>query len=129
MDASATRKFDVGGVMLDRPFGISRLCHFGYFTDHMKESLHFYLDLLGFEGSDPLDFARRVPPEHKGKFETIGYFTRLHGDHHAFVIFPRRAFEALNGPNAPHVLNQITWQVGSLKQVVEAAGWMETREV
>ena len=29
MEASANRKFDVGGVMLDRPFKISRLGHFG----------------------------------------------------------------------------------------------------
>ena len=33
MEASSTRKFDVGGVMLDRPFRISRLGHFGYFTE------------------------------------------------------------------------------------------------
>ena len=65
----------------------------------MKESLNFYINLLGFEISDPLDFARRVPEEHKGKFETVGYFTRFNGDHHAFVLFPRRAFEVMNGCN------------------------------
>ena len=128
MDASATRKFDVGGVMLDRPFRISRLGHFGYFTEHMKESLNFYINLLGFQISDPLDFARRVPEEHKGKFETVGYFTRFNGDHHAFVLFPRRAFEVMNGLQKPHVVNQITWQVGSLKQVVDGGHWMKTRE-
>ena len=41
MEASATRKFDVGGVLLDRPFRISRLGHFGYFSDHMKEFAEF----------------------------------------------------------------------------------------
>jgi catechol 2,3-dioxygenase-like lactoylglutathione lyase family enzyme len=129
MEASANRKFDVGGVMLDRPFRISRLGHFGYFTNHMKESLHFYLDLLGFQMSDPLDFARRVPPEHKGKFETVGYFTRFNSDHHSFVIFPRRFFEVVTGLQPQHTVNQITWQVGSLKQVVDAAGWMQSREI
>jgi catechol 2,3-dioxygenase-like lactoylglutathione lyase family enzyme len=103
MEASTTRKFDVGGVLLDRPFRISRLGHFGYFTDHMKESLNFYINLLGFQISDPLDFARRVPEEHKGKFE-------------------------MNGLQKPHVINQITWQVGSLKQVVDGGQWMTTRE-
>jgi catechol 2,3-dioxygenase-like lactoylglutathione lyase family enzyme len=129
MEASSNRKFDVGGVMLDRPFRISRLGHFGFFTDHMKESLHFYLELLGFMKSDPLDFAHRVPPEHKGKFETVGYFTRFNSDHHSFVIFPRRFFEVVAGLPPQHTVNQITWQVGSLKQVVDAAGWMESREV
>jgi len=129
MEASANRKFDVGGVMLDRPFRISRLGHFGFFTNHMKESLRFYTQLLGFEISDPLDFARRVPPEHKGKFETVGYFTRFNGDHHAFVLFPRRAFEVMANLKPQHVVNQITWQAGSLKQVVDAGHWMQTREV
>ena len=129
MEASATRKFDVGGVLLDRPFRISRLGHFGYFTEHMKESLNFYINLLGFQISDPLDFAHRVPEEHKGKFETVGYFTRFNGDHHAFVLFPRRAFEVMAGLPKEHVVNQITWQVGSLKQVVEAGSWMQEREI
>ena len=115
--------------MLDRPFRISRLGHFGYFTEHMKESFNFYMNLLGFQVSDPLDFARRVPAEHKGKFETVGYFTRFNGDHHAFVLFPRRAFEVMGGLQPQHVINQITWQVGSLKQVVEAGHWMQEREI
>ena len=129
MDASANRKFDVGGVMLDRPFRISRLGHFGYFTNHMKESLRFYTDLLGFEKSDPLDFAHRVPEEHKGTFETVGWFTRFNGDHHAFVLFPRRAFEVMAGLQPQHSVNQITWQTGSLKQVVDAGTWMQSHEV
>lgn len=115
--------------MLDRPFRISRLGHFGYFTSHMKELLHFYTDLLGFDMSDPLDFGHRVPPEHKGKFETVGYFTRFNGDHHSFVLFPRRAFEVMANLQPQHAVNQITWQVGSLKQVVDACAWMESREV
>ena len=129
MEASSTRKFDVGGVMLDRPFRISRLGHFGYYSNHMKESLRFYTDLLGFQISDPLDFGHRLPPEHKGKVDSVGYFTRFNGDHHAFVLFPRRAFEVMANLPPEHAINQMTWQVGSLKQVVDAGSWMQQREI
>ena len=54
-------KYSVGGVLLDRPFKIRRLGHFGYNTYKMDESLHFYKDLLGFRVTDTLDFARVLP--------------------------------------------------------------------
>ena len=56
MEASSTRKFDVGGVLLDRPFRVSRLGHFGYFTDHMEEARHF-TRAVGLPDFGPLDSA------------------------------------------------------------------------
>jgi hypothetical protein len=44
--------YDVGGVLLDRPFKIRRLGHFGFNVDHVDEAFHFYTDLLGFMVSD-----------------------------------------------------------------------------
>ncbi|MEA2641432.1 MAG: hypothetical protein QOF51_2826, partial [Chloroflexota bacterium] len=41
-------KYDVGGVMLDRPFKIRRLGHFGFNVLDMPAARHFYVDLLGF---------------------------------------------------------------------------------
>ncbi|CAN0482919.1 unnamed protein product, partial [Discosporangium mesarthrocarpum] len=46
--------FDVGGVMLDRPFKIRRLGHFGVYANDMEASLRFYRDLLGFQITDSL---------------------------------------------------------------------------
>ena len=70
--------FDVGGVMLDRPFKIRRLGHFGFFANDMEASLRFYRDLLGFQITDILDFAGRAndPKDLDGKGDTRGFFMR-----------------------------------------------------
>ena len=38
----AGRRYDVGGVLLDRPFRIRRLGHFGYNVDDIAACLEFY---------------------------------------------------------------------------------------
>jgi hypothetical protein len=42
------RKYSVGGVLLDRPFKIRRLGHFGLNVKSTKNSIEFYCNLLGF---------------------------------------------------------------------------------
>ncbi|HXG36350.1 MAG TPA: VOC family protein, partial [Dehalococcoidia bacterium] len=124
-------KFNVGGVLLDRPFKIWRLGHFGFDTNKMAEALHFYVDLLGFRISDPRDYSQRIPAEVLAEVgDARGYFTRYGADHHAFVLFNRRAREAMlaaqGRPITPGItINQITWQVGSLAEVVNAANWFK----
>jgi catechol 2,3-dioxygenase-like lactoylglutathione lyase family enzyme len=119
-------KFNVGGVLLDRPFKIRRLGHFGYNVYKMDEAMHFYRDLLGFRVTDTLDFARVVPKP--GMFEgvptTVGYFMSHGTDHHSHVIFPKAALDRMGRGSAgghetnPEVTtNQITWQVGTLREV------------
>src|SRR5579884_1068069 len=86
-------KYNVGGVLLDRPFKIRRLGHFGYNVYKMDEAMHFYNDLLGFRITDTLDFAR-VRPDGAKLFEgisAVGYFTTHGTDHHSFVLFPKPA--------------------------------------
>ena len=41
-------RFDVGGVVLDRPFRIQRLGHFLFNSRHIKDFYRFYIDWLGF---------------------------------------------------------------------------------
>jgi catechol 2,3-dioxygenase-like lactoylglutathione lyase family enzyme len=119
-------KFNVGGVLLDRPFKIRRLGHFGYNVYKMDEAMHFYRDLLGFRVTDTLDFARVVPQP--GMFDgvpsTVGYFMSHGTDHHSHVIFPKAALDRMGRGSAgghetnPEVTtNQITWQVGTLREV------------
>ena len=59
----------------------------------------------------------------------VGYFTRHGTDHHSFVIFPRRVMNALAGvPLTSDVTtNQITWQAGSLREVVDGHAWFQSR--
>jgi len=124
--------YNVGGVVLPRPFKIRRLGHFGLNLLDMEEGLRFYRDLLGFKVSDELDFSKRAPDKVKGLGDPKGYFMRYGTDHHAFVIFNRRVREALDttrrfGPEV--TVNQITWQCGSLGEIARAYAFFKERGV
>lgn len=124
-------KYDVGGVWLDRPFRIRRLGHFGLYTDDSAAARRFYCDLLGFRISDVVDYTDRAAPgQLDGLGAPAGYFTRYGTDHHAFVIFPRRILAALgHAVPAEIAINQLTWQVASLKEVVDAHGWLTRQQI
>ena len=117
----------VGGVQLPRPFRIRRLGHFGVNVSDPAASLEFYDRLLGFEVADELDFGPRLPEGERDKHgPTVGSFTRHGTDHHSFVIFPRGAMHAVNPHYADYpelTVNQITWQVGTLREVVDGYEW------
>jgi catechol 2,3-dioxygenase-like lactoylglutathione lyase family enzyme len=120
MAAPEKARFNVGGVLLDRPFKIRRLGHFVFNLTNMDEGVRFYTDLLGLRISDVMDYSKRAksPEQLAGLGDTHGYFTRYGTDHHALVLFPKRVREALGRHDKPGVtINQITWQVGSLREV------------
>jgi len=129
--AEAGEQFVVGGVRLPRPFRIRRLGHFGVNVDDPELSRGFYERLLGFRISDLLDFTGRLPEEEMaGLGPRVGYFTHHGTEHHSFVFFPRRVLSAAYGfpKEFPEVTtNQITWQVGSLREVVEGFEWFRKR--
>ena len=123
-------QFNVGGVRLARPFRIRRLGHFGVNVRDPEASRDFYCRLLGFRISDPLDFGPRLPEAARAKVgPTIGYFARHGTDHHSFVFFPRGAYSALNewAKKPQGTINQITWQVGSLREISDAFDWFTRR--
>lgn len=123
-------EFDLGGVRWPRPFRIRRLGHFGVNVADPEASRDFYCRLLGFRISDPLDFGPRLPEElRRSVGPSIGYFSRHGNDHHSFVFFPKRVYEALNphAATAQGTVNQITWQVGSLQEVSDAFDWFSKR--
>jgi catechol 2,3-dioxygenase-like lactoylglutathione lyase family enzyme len=125
-------KFNVGGVLLDQPFKIRRLGHFGFNLVDMDEGVRFYTDLLGFRVSDVMDYSRRAkdPAQLAGLGNPNGYFTRYGTDHHAMVLFPKRVRDALGRRDKPGVtINQITWQVGSLSEVGNAIKWFDERNI
>ena len=128
-DVSTSRAtYDVGGIQLDRPFRIRRLGHFGFNVQDVHKCLEFYTDLLGFSIADPIDFGHRIEdPEEREKIgNTTGYFLRHGTDHHSFVVFPWKALHAMAGkPDWQDMtINQITWQVGSLREVGRATEWL-----
>ncbi len=134
MAASAQEKFNVGGILLNQPFKIRRLGHFGFNLVKMDEGVRFYTDLLGFRVSDVIDYSSRAtrPDQLAGLGDPRGYFTRYGNDHHALVLFNQRVREAL-GPRYQAkpglTINQITWQAGSLGEVGNAIKWFEKHGV
>jgi len=132
-ERTSAEEFIVGGVRMPRPFRIRRLGHFGINVHDPDASRGFYEWLLGFRVSDTLDFTGRAPEEELAKCgPRIGYFTRHGTEHHSFVLFPRRVLSAVNdwSKDFPEVTtNQITWQVGSLREVVEGHDWFKRNGV
>ncbi|MBI4488282.1 MAG: VOC family protein [Deltaproteobacteria bacterium] len=132
MTTSGEEKFNVGGVLLNQPFKIRRLGHFGFNLIHMEEGVRFYTEHLGFKVSDNNDASRRAksPEQIAGLGDPKGYFTRYGTDHHALVLFNKRIREALDTRrrSKPEVtINQITWQVGSLREVGNAVKWFSDK--
>ena len=88
----ADAKYDVGGVVYDRPFKIRRMNHFGISVDDTGEAVKFYRDVLGFVVSDTLDTAKHDPgPWLDGVPDTNIYFTppqqrSPHLRHHAAPV-------------------------------------------
>jgi catechol 2,3-dioxygenase-like lactoylglutathione lyase family enzyme len=133
MDVAVHTKFNVGGVLLDRPFKIRRLCHFGLNAYRMSDALHFYNDLLGFRIVDIQDAGRGgavVPEEWKAFGDLNGYFFRYAHDHHAFVLYNHRlrgASDKRGRFREKVTINQITWQVQSLAETVAGHDWFVQR--
>ena len=126
---AGAERHDVGGGLLDQPFKIRRLGHFGINLTRMEEGLDFYRNLLGFRLTDIRDpFAGKdVPDEFKDLGDPKGYFTRFGSDHHAFVINNHRVrmLRDRDGKTREGVtIGQITWQVQSLAEVVDGHHWL-----
>ena len=119
-------RFDVGGVALERPFKVRRLGHVGYNGIRMDECLRFYVDDVGLRVADVLDFS--VEAEHAGNLadvgDTRGYFLRFGSEHHSFVLFNQRLRERVGRQRPGVTINQISWTVGSLEEVVNGAHWL-----
>lgn len=124
--------FNVGGVLLPRPFKIRRLGHFGFNARHMDAGRDFYTTLLGFKPSDTLDFGKMSwAPRGADLGDTNGYFMRYGTDHHAFVLFNQRVLD--HRPDrkfAPEItINQITWQCGSLREIMDAHSYFQDQGI
>jgi catechol 2,3-dioxygenase-like lactoylglutathione lyase family enzyme len=112
---SVATKYNVGGILLDRPFKIRRLGHFGFNVTDLEKAHHFYSDLLGFRVSD--------------EFQRGGWFMRFGTDHHAFALFKKQPVEAAPDARPDITINQITWQTQSLTEPVNAVDYLLGREV
>lgn len=113
----SSKRYDVGGVMLPRPFHIQRLGHIGLSQADLEACTDFWVDNLGFRKTDALQ-----PP---GVPRPLGWFTTYGADHHALVHI-----DALLEQGGPHygrgvTVNQISFQVGTLKEVADANAYFK----
>ncbi len=123
-------RHDVGGVWLERPFRIRRLGHFGYNCVDMDAILDFYVDGLGLIISDQSGtMPARLPMEEQERLtpnEKLLHFTRFGSEHHQLVFISQKVWDWVGQDNgsAGASINQVTWQVGSLAEVVNGAAWI-----
>src|SRR5579884_1442983 len=121
MTTIAARKYNVGGVLLDRPFKIRRLGHVGFNCVNMDAIRNFYVNLLGFRISDETGAG--------------GFFARYGSDHHALVMFNKEVTEPRMkaGKHARHWraendINQISWQLSSVAEIWNATKYLKELE-
>jgi catechol 2,3-dioxygenase-like lactoylglutathione lyase family enzyme len=126
----ADERHDVGGVRLARPFKIRRLGHFGYNCADLDAMLEFYVDGLGLIISDQSGtMPARLPAGEQEQLrpnERLLHFTRFGSEHHQLVFISQRVWDWVGQDNgsAGASINQVTWQVGSLAEVVDGAEWI-----
>jgi catechol 2,3-dioxygenase-like lactoylglutathione lyase family enzyme len=114
------QKYDVGGLLLDRPFKIRRLGHFGLYQSDLAQAVHFYVDWLGFRLTDAIPAENGDNP--------VGYFATHGTDHHAIVLVDRSVgLQRDDRYQRGITVNQMTFQVGSLEEVVKAADYINGR--
>jgi catechol 2,3-dioxygenase-like lactoylglutathione lyase family enzyme len=117
-------QYNVGGVLLPRPFKIRRLGHFGFNLSRLEEGVRFYTQLMGFRLTDELDISK-IPELQQmlaGLQDPRLFFTTYGSDHHALLL-AHKSLGAIFGDDSgsPDItVNQITWQLGTLEEVVNA---------
>jgi len=134
--AAGRSGYDVDGVLLPRPFKIRRFGHFGFNMANLDDGITFYVDELGFRITDRVSLfdevrGRALEIAEKVVTDPRMVFTSHGSDHHALLL-AHKTFGTFNRNDryAPdNTLSQITWQVGTLREVAEAIGYLEERQI
>ena len=100
---STVEKFNVGGVLLNQPFKIRRLGHFGFnLVEHGRR--HAISTVTCSVSVFPTSWitrgAPKIPRKSPASAITNGYFTRYGNDHHAMVLFLTSVRGCLGAPGA-----------------------------
>jgi catechol 2,3-dioxygenase-like lactoylglutathione lyase family enzyme len=112
------------------------LGHTGLNLDRLDEAISFYADVLGFRVTDKVNLFDLLPPELRAAVEEVVtdprmIFTSNSSDHHALLL-THRTFGTLTGNDRSakdNTLSQITWQVGSLQEVMDAEEYLRGKGV
>jgi catechol-2,3-dioxygenase len=115
------RKYDVGGVLLPRPFKARRLGHFALWHTDLDMARRLYVDVLGFRATDTV--VRDGKP--------VAVFTSHGTDHHSLAAIHASTAEGVRKQHYENgvFVNQISFQVGTLEEVVHARDFFAERQV
>ena len=118
---SQSRMYDVGGVLLARPFKARRLGHFALWQTDLEMARRLYVDVLGFRHTDTVE--RDGNP--------VAVFTSHGTDHHSLAAIHASTAEGIRKTHYENgvVVNQISFQVGTLEEVANAHEYFAQRQV
>jgi catechol 2,3-dioxygenase-like lactoylglutathione lyase family enzyme len=109
--------YDVEGVMLPRPFKITKIGPVGLFVDDVERAEAFYVERVGFVRSEETRYqgARCV-------------FLRCGAEHHSLGLFPKELRRTL-GLRESSTCMSFGVEVGSYSQLREAVAFLKSRGV
>lgn len=110
-------KYNVGGIMLPRPFKVTKLGPIGIYVKDLARSEDFYAGILGFIKTEEVTFKGRRC-----------VFMRNGNDHHTLALFPAELRGDL-GMRADTSLMSLGLEVGSYGQLRDAVWFLKENGV
>ena len=111
---STEEKYDVGGVLLARPFKIARIGPVRLFAENMEAMIGFYRDDLGLTVTEEATY--------KGH---RCVFLRANTEHHSLSLYPLKLRGEL-GLSAHTTLMSFGVQVGNYQQLKDAVAFLRS---
>ncbi len=116
-DLGGEEKYNVGGILLARPFKIAKIGPVRLFAQNMEAMVSFYRDDLGFA----------ITEEVKYKSHRC-VFLRANTEHHSMALYPVKLREDL-GLRADTTLMSFGLQLGSYQQLRDAVAFLKENGV
>ena len=104
--------FNVGGVVLPRPFKITGIGPVGLFTEKMGDALEFYINRLGFIQTEEVLWHGQTC-----------HFLRCGTEHHSLALYPLALREELGLTEASTNM-AFGVRVNDYQQLVDAISWL-----
>ena len=109
--------YDVEGVMLPRPFAVTKIGPVDLFVNDMESSLDFYVNTLGLKVTE------------EGRYRGHRLVFLRHGaEHHSLALFPKGLREEL-GCNPRTTLTSLGIEVASYNQLRNAVGFLKEKGI
>jgi catechol 2,3-dioxygenase-like lactoylglutathione lyase family enzyme len=108
-------KYDVGGILLPRPFKVTGLGPFSLFTDRLDVMVGFYTTVLGLQ------------PTEETRYDGYRIVYLRHGTEHHSMVLADKALRAGLGLNPSASCLSMGMQVGSYRQLLDAVDYFGSR--